>query len=59
MYYQKVMNVLDDSPNHPSKFRTENWVKINNESRGTNETNNDINLENLMIRSRLCYYGDA
>ena len=59
MYYQKVMNVLDDSPNQPSKFRTENWVKINEESRGTNKTNNNINLETLMIRSRLCYYGDA
>ena len=29
MKYQKVVNVLDNTPNQPSKFRTRNWVEIN------------------------------
>ena len=29
MEYQKIINLLDDTTNQPSKFRTRNWVKIN------------------------------
>ena len=32
MEYQKVRNLLDDKTNQPSKFRTRNWIEINNES---------------------------
>ena len=32
--YQKIINFLDDITNQPSKFRTRNWVEINDESRG-------------------------
>ena len=35
MEYQEMANLIDDASNQPSKFRTKNWVKINNESRGT------------------------
>ena len=35
MEYQKITNLLDDSSNKTSKFRTKNWVEINDESRGT------------------------
>ena len=35
MEYQKILNLLDDALNQPSKFRTKNWVEINDESRGT------------------------
>ena len=28
MEYKKTMNLLDDTTNHPSKFRTRNEVKI-------------------------------
>ena len=34
MEYQKITNLLDDSQNKISKFRTRNWVGINDESRG-------------------------
>ena len=27
--YQKVINILDDTKNQPSKFRTRNWTEIN------------------------------
>ena len=36
MEYQKIANLLDDNKlNQPSKFRTNNWVEKNDESRGT------------------------
>ena len=34
MEYQKIVNLIDDTSNQPSKFRTRNWVEINDESRG-------------------------
>ena len=40
MEYQKIINLLDNTPNQPSKFKKQNWVEINDESRGTyNEVN--------------------
>ena len=34
MEYQKIRNLLDNTSNQPSKFRTKNWIEINDESRG-------------------------
>ena len=31
MEYQKIANLIDDTSNQPSKFRTRNWVEINDE----------------------------
>ena len=39
MEYQKTINLLDNTPNQPSKFRTKNLVEINDESRGAYNTN--------------------
>ena len=33
MEYQKIANLLNDESNKPSKFRTKNWVEINNDVR--------------------------
>ena len=44
--------------NQPSKFRTRNWVEINDEQRGT-YTGNNIKFKTTMLRSNLCDYGDA
>ena len=41
--------------NQPSKFRTRNWVEINDESRGT-YTGSDIKFKTTMLRSNLCNY---
>ena len=32
--FQKIINLLDNTPKQPSKFRINNWVEINDESRG-------------------------
>ena len=34
MEYQKIINLLDNTSNKLSKFRTKNWIKINYQSRG-------------------------
>ena len=49
---------MDNASNQPSKFRTRNWVEINDESRGT-YTGNDIKFKTTMLRSNLCDYADA
>ena len=33
MEYQKIINLLDNTPNQPSKFKTKNSVEINDGSR--------------------------
>ena len=50
--------MLNDALNQPSKFRTKNWIKINDESRVT-YTSNDIKFKTAMWRSNLCDYADA
>ena len=56
MEYQKIISLLNDTKNQPSKFRTRNWVEINDESRRTYNTNSDIKFKNSMIKSHLCDY---
>ena len=45
--------------NQPSKFRTRNWVEINDEIRGTYSPNKQIKFKTSMLRSSLCDYRDA
>ena len=35
MECQKIANLLDNPSNHPSRFRTKNYVEVNDDSRGT------------------------
>ena len=35
MEYQNIINLLENTPNHPSKCRTKKWVEINDELSGT------------------------
>ena len=57
--YQQIINLLENATNQPSKFRTKNCVKVNDESRGTYNVNNQIKFKNSMLRSSLCDYGDS
>ena len=50
MEYQKIINLLDNTPNEPSKFRTRNWVEVTDESRGTSNVSNQIKFKTWMIR---------
>ena len=58
MEYQKIANLLESTSDNLSKFRTRNWVEINDESRG-NYANSDIRFKTTMLRSNLCDYPDS
>ena len=52
--------MLDDaSSDQPSKFKTKNWVEVNDESRGTYNVNSQIKFKTAMLKSSLCDYSDA
>ena len=59
MEYQKITNLLDNESNQPSKFKTKNWVEINDESRGVYNANSQIKFKATMLKSSLCDYSDA
>ena len=57
MEYQKI-NLLDDTTNQSSKFRTRNWVEINNESKESYDNSKFI-YQISVIRSNLCDNSDS
>ena len=59
MENQKIANLLDETSNQPSKFRTRNWVEINDGSRGVYNINSQIKFKTTMLESSLCDYSDA
>ena len=50
MEYQKLINSLDNISNQLSKFRTKNWIEIND---------SDIRFKTTMLKPSLCDYSDA
>ena len=59
MEYWKIANLLKNASNQPSKFRTKNWIEINDESRGGYTTCSDIKFKTTMLRSSLCDCADS
>ena len=59
MEYQKRINLLDNTPYQPSKFKTKDWVEINYDSRGTFNAISQIKLKTTISKSSLCDYSDA
>ena len=59
MEYQKIINLLDNRLNQSTKYRTKYWVEINDDSRGTYNTNIQIKFKTSMLRSSLCDNSDA
>ena len=49
--------MLDNRPNQPSRLRTKNWLKTNDDSGGT--YNRQIKFKSSMLKSILFDYGDA
>ena len=56
MEYQKIVQLLENTSNQLSKFRTKNWTEINDQSRGTCNTKSDITFKITMLKSSLCDY---
>ena len=53
MEYQEIINLLDNTPNHPVNSRTKNWDEINDDSSGKFESNDEIRFKTSMLRSSL------
>ena len=51
-------NLIGDTTNQPAKFRTRNWVAINDESPGKYD-NSNVEFKTSMIRPHLCNYSDV
>ena len=57
MEYQKVIILLDNTTNQPSKFKTKNWVEINDELREAcndddNNNKNKYDINPIQIGKR-------
>ena len=59
MEYQKIANLLDSALNKPSKFRTRNWVEVNDDIRGAYSPNKKIRFKTAMRSFSLCDQSDA
>ena len=59
MEYQKVVNLLENTPNQPTKFRTKYWAEINVESREPYNTNSQIEFKTSMLKSSSYDYSHA
>ena len=59
MEYQKIINLLDNILNQLSKFKTKNWIDINDQSRAVYNNNSDIRFKTTMLKPSLCDYSDA
>ena len=51
--------MLNDASNIQSKFRTKNWVELNDDIRGAYSPNKQIRFKVAMLRSSLCGYSDV
>ena len=58
MEYQKNSKFVKNESSKPSKFRTKNWVEIN-DVRGVYSPIKQIRFKTPMLRSSLCDYSDA
>ena len=59
MQYQKIINLPDNTPSQPKKFRTKYSVEKNAEERGTYNISSQIEFKTSMLRSSFCDYSDA
>ena len=52
--------MLDNNlSNQPYKFRTKNWVEINDETKESHSAGNNIRFKTTMLRSNLYDYADS
>ena len=54
-----MINLLDNTPHQPAKFKTKNWVEVNDDLRGVYNTNNHTEFKTVMLKLSFCYYCDA
>ena len=59
MEYKKIISLLENTSNQPAKFRTKNWVEINDQtSDGRYNVNSEIGCKATLLKSKLCDYNE-
>ena len=53
------MNFLENTLNGSSKFRTKQWVEINDHAHEMYNANSQIKLKIIILKSNLCDYSHA
>ena len=51
MEYQKIINLLDNKPNQPSKFRTKKGLEINDDSHRVYNIGSQIRFRTMLLKS--------
>ena len=59
MEYKKIIKLLENAPNQKSKFRTRNWIKINDDIRGAYSPNKQIRFKIAVLISCLYDFSDV
>ena len=59
MEYQKITNLLGNTPDKVPTFITKKWLEVSDQSGGAYSTNKQIIFKTSMLRSDLCDYSHA
>ena len=63
MEYREMITLSDNASIQPTKFRTKNWLKVNDDTRGTqnanSQTNSQIKFKVTLLKLSLCDYSIA
>ena len=59
MEYQKITNLLGNTPGKVPRFITKKWIEAHDQSGETYKTNKQIRFKTSMLRSDLCDFRDA
>ena len=59
MEHQKIIILLQSTPNQTSKSRTKNWTGISDDARGMYNTISQVKFKTSMLKSSLWDYSDA
>ena len=59
MEYKKIINLLENKSNQPTKFRTKKGFEKNDDTRETFNKDSQIKFRNLLLKPSLSDYSDA
>ena len=59
MEYQKIINLIDNTPYQSSRFGPKYWFEINDDTNGMYNIISQIKFKTAMLNSCLCDYSDT
>lgn len=59
MEYQKIINILDNTTDKPSKFKTKNWGLVKDDASSNYGVDTEIKFMTTMLKSSLCDYSET